>query len=308
MRVILPLAAGLLALVPLGAAAQEAAPEGDILVVARLSGAPIWEVSKDGRTLILVGTIRGLPKELEWSPTPLRAAVRKADRILYPIEAKPTVGDIFRVIFKGGKIVNLPKGQTSADYLAPALQARLERVFADDKDKGWRTRSPIVLGFKLLSERAGYRGTGPDFADIVEDEARKARIPGKSVGTIRGKEMLDSLFAQPPGTHVPCVAVAIDAAEAGKPVFTARAERWRNRDVPAVLANPLDRALGQCWPWGDPQVGPKLKTSWTGAIRAALGQPGTTLAVAPLRLVAEPGGVLDRLEREGYEIEGPAWR
>ena len=35
---------------------------------------------------------------------------------------------------------------------------------------------------------------------------------------------------------------------------------------------------------------------------------GVTLAVVPLRVLAERDGVLDQLERRGLEIAGPAWR
>ena len=35
---------------------------------------------------------------------------------------------------------------------------------------------------------------------------------------------------------------------------------------------------------------------------------GVTLAVAPLRLLAEPGGVLDQLEAAGLDPAGPTWK
>jgi hypothetical protein len=43
-------------------------------------------------------------------------------------------------------------------------------------------------------------------------------------------------------------------------------------------------------------------------VTGALSQDGVTLAVAPLRVLAEPDGVLDTLEAEGFEIVGPAWK
>ena len=39
----------------------------------------------------------------------------------------------------------------------------------------------------------------------------------------------------------------------------------------------------------------------------ALAEDGVTFAIAPLRLLAEPNGVLDRLEAEGLEPIGPEW-
>ena len=32
------------------------------------------------------------------------------------------------------------------------------------------------------------------------------------------------------------------------------------------------------------------------------------MAVAPLTVLAEPGGVLDTLEARGFEVDGPEWK
>ena len=49
-------------------------------------------------------------------------------------------------------------------------------------------------------------------------------------------------------------------------------------------------------------------TRSVSVIIPTLNEAGTTLAVAPLRLLAEPGGVLDRLQADGFEIVGPEWK
>ncbi len=79
------LALGLLLMcVAMPAVAQDADQVDDIIVVARRSQTPIWEVSRGDRSLILVGNIRGLPRDFEWSPSGLEAATARADRIMYP--------------------------------------------------------------------------------------------------------------------------------------------------------------------------------------------------------------------------------
>ena len=158
-----------------------------------------------------------------------------------------------------------------------------------------------------MNDKAGYRRGGRDAVDAVRGAARRARVPGESVGTVRGDEIVDNLLSQPPGTYVPCVAAGVGAAELGPEGFTFRAEDWRARRVPEVIANPLDIALSQCWPWGDPEIGTLLRGQWLTALSTALEQPGVTLAVAPLRLLAEPNGVLDGLEAQGFEVVGPEW-
>jgi hypothetical protein len=302
------LALGLLLMcVAMPAVAQDADQVDDIIVVARRSQTPIWEVSRGDRSLILVGNIRGLPRDFEWSPSGLEAATARADRIMYPPVARVSASDLFRLLWRMRTISRLPGETTSADYLDPAVQARLEAVMADDGDD-WRHQSFVFLSFDLIREKAGYRTGGDDAEDVVRRGARRARIEGQTVGEVRGDEIVDSLINQPPQAYLPCVAAGVVAAEGGPDGFVARAEDWRALRVPEVIGNPLDVALGQCWPWGDPEIGPQLRGQWLTAISEALDQPGTTLAVAPLRLLAEPGGVLDGLEAQGFEVRGPDWK
>ena len=51
-----------------------------------------------------------------------------------------------------------------------------------------------------------------------------------------------------------------------------------------------------------------MRTLWAQATTRALTQAGVTLAVAPLRILAEPGGVLDQLEAQGLDPRGPEWK
>ena len=98
------------------------------------------------------------------------------------------------------------------------------------------------------------------------------------------------------------------ATERGPGLIAQRGADWRAFDVPAVMANPLEIALGRCWPWADEELGTELRGQWTTAIYGATAAEGITLAVVPLRVLAEHDGVLDQLERRGLDIAGPAWR
>ena len=74
------------------------------------------------------------------------------------------------------------------------------------------------------------------------------------------------------------------------------------------MAYPLESALGQCWPWADDTLGSELRTIWVDNIAEVSTASGTTLAVVPLRVLAESGGVLDQLELRGFDIAGPEWK
>ena len=180
---------------------------------------------------------------------------------------------------------------------------------ADEKTDQWRRYSLLMLAIDLFKDKAGEKDARPVGADeAVRRAARKARVPIRSIGVVRGADLVESLISAPPETHRECLRAALSAAELGPDAVRLRAEAWRGLRVAEVLASPVDQAVDRCWPWGDPQIGPQLRTEWTDAIAEALTQPGLTMAVAPLRRLAEPGGVLDTLEAQGFEVDGPEWR
>jgi hypothetical protein len=279
----------------------------DIVVTARRAGLPIWQVERDGSTVILIGAISGVPRDFEWRAAALEAATARSQRILYPQVGRASPGDLFRLIWRIRTISRLPDGKTTADYLSPELQARLERVMAGERTGAWRNQSFVVLGLDLM-EKSGFERRERSVVDAVRNAARKAKISGEPVGEIRGDEMVENLITRPPEVYLPCIEAAIAAAEAGPAGAMQRLEAWRSLKAPEVLATPLDRALNVCWPSGDPDIAPVLRTQWREATQESLNQPGVTLGVASLRILAEPGGVLDQLEAEGLDVIGPDWK
>ncbi|MDI1328361.1 MAG: TraB/GumN family protein [Brevundimonas sp.] len=288
----------------------EATELDEVIVLARRSGAPMWTVTRGDSTLILVGAITGIPRDLSWRPDDLEAAAARSDQILSPQEGRASVTDLFRVIWRARTIARMPEGQTTADYLTPDYQARLEALMAGERNEDWRRRSLLFVGFDLMQDKAGYRSgrTGDDAMDVIRRAARRARVPVRPVGTVRGDELIDSLINAPEDAHVPCVQAAIAAAEAGPDATRDRAEDWRALRVADVVGSPVDQALNQCWPWGDPEIAPQLRQQWAAAIETAMISPGVTMGVAPVRLLAEAGGVLDGLEARGFEVVGPEWK
>jgi uncharacterized protein YbaP (TraB family) len=288
--------------------AAEADSVEEIVIEARRSGAPMWQVTKGEATVLLVGEITAVPKATPWRPDRLEAATRQSQRVILGVEGKFSPADVFRLLWRGRTIAQLPKGISAADYLNGDQQKRLERL---EKRYGqsYTRESPLFLANNLLNEQLRFnRNTTEDATDVVRRTARKSRIKMRPVGRVYGDELVSSLLSAPPSAHVPCLDAAMRAADAGPSVVVERGEAWTRFDVPKVMASPLEAALGVCWPWGDPRFGPELRGQWIDAVGEALETPGVTLAVAPLQVLAEKGGVLDRLQRQGFEVEGPAWK
>lgn len=302
----------LTALIAAPLAAQDAPTptesENAIVVTAQRSGAPMWIVETPTGTVILVGEIRAIPKTTPWEPARLEEATRAADRVILGARPKISPGDIFRLMFSGGKLTKLPDKTVASDYLDAAQLQRLEALAAAHEED-YSRQSFLLTSFRMLREELRFnKDTARDASDVVKDAAEKADITITRAATLRGEDVIDNLFEAPPTAHIPCLVAAMDAVEAGPGIVEERATNWRRFKIPAVMNNPLESALGQCWPWADETLGSELRTIWVARIAEASAAKGTTLAVVPLRVLAEPQGVLDQLDARGFDIAGPPWK
>ncbi|MDZ4271785.1 MAG: TraB/GumN family protein [Erythrobacter sp.] len=299
----------LAALIPtVGTAQDDAASENSIVVTALRSGAPMWTIDTPTGTIILVGEIRAIPKTTPWQPDRLKDATGQAQRVILGARPKISPGDILRLMFSGSKFTKLPKKTVASDYLDDAQWARLEALGEAHKED-YARQSFLFTSFEMLRKELRFnRDTADDASDVVSKAADKANVPTTRAATLRGEDIIDNLADAPPAAHIPCLTAAMDALEVGPDIVEQRGSDWRRYDIPAVMANPLEQALGQCWPWADETLGSELRTIWVDNITAAQGQPGVTLAVVPLRVLAETDGVLDRLSAQGLDISGPAWK
>lgn len=299
----------LAALIPLAATAQDPAPtESAIVVTAQRSGAPMWTIDTPKGTIILVGEIRAIPKTTPWQPDRLKDATAQASRVILGARPKISPGDVFRIMFSGGKFTKLPDDSVASDYLDAAQWTRLEKL-GTAQEEDYSRQSFLITSFQLLRKELRFnRDTADDASDVVKDAAEKANVPITRAATLRGEDIIDNLAEAPPAAHIPCLAAAMDAVEVGPDIVEQRGADWRRYDIPAVMANPLETALGRCWPWADETLGSELRTIWVEQIAEASSAKGVTLAVVPLRVLAESGGVLDQLAQRGFDISGPEWK
>ncbi len=301
--------AGLAMLAATSLAAQEPTESDNAIVVtAQRSGAPMWIIDTPTGTVILVGEMRAIPKTTPWQPDRLREATAQADRVILGARGKISPGDILRLLFSGSKFTKLPDKTVASQYLTPAQWQRLSALGTAHKED-YARQSFLLTSFEMLRKELRFnRDTADDASDVVSKAADKANVPTTRAGSLRGEDILDNLADAPPAAHVPCLEAAMDAVEAGPQIVEQRAADWRRYAIPAVMANPLEQALGKCWPWADETIGSELRTIWVDRIAEASAAKGTTLAVVPLRVLAEEGGVLDQLDARGFDISGPVWK
>lgn len=217
---------------PLVEAASEVEP---IVVTARRSGAPMWTVTAGDSTVLLVGAIDGVPRSVAWRPDALEAATLRADRILLGTGVDGSLSDILRLIWRSRTLMRLPEGRTSADYLSPEWEARLDALEARYRVDHSR-KSFLFSSRDLLTDQLDFdRDTADDAGDVVRRAARKARIPLQAVTGGRGDQMVEDLLTAPPERLVACMQAAIEATEVARARFSSAARIGRGS------------ACGRCW-------------------------------------------------------------
>lgn len=292
----------------LSAVEAEEAKTGEVVVTARRIGVPVWRV---GSNLILVGHIRAVPKGTKWRPEELSKAVAQADSVVFPHDETATPADVARVLWRARSIVLLPKGKTLDDYVDAETLSRVRaaRRARGEAGDAYRYMHPWTTADDLLESVGAEQNIGPDLADIVRKEVRRQRKQRKAVAVLRAKGWLDAFFNEGPSAHAPCLKAALDAVEAQPGVAARRIQDYTRYRVAAVVRSPVERAFGACWLQGGGEtISAKLRADWRTRLTAQADAPGVTLAVVPLRFLAEEGGLLDAFAAAGRPIEGPRWR
>lgn len=309
------LAAAAFCLAPAAAQAPanggEQAQAEEILVIGRRSGAPMWRVTGEETTIVLVGGINGVSKTTKWDPESLIEALRRADRVMFPQSMALTASPFQAIgwLAKWKAMASLPKGQDLAQFVAPEHLARLAALEARGAARDdYRRRHPLHLAGDLQDRARGAIDYGRNAADYAARAVKKHKLPVAVDPVARGKAkpVVKDLFASSPQEHVACLIDSIDAAEAGPAAVQARSDAWAERRVADVLASPAEGFHNSCWPYGA-GLGPS-RDDLVAQMRQLLAEKRVTVAVLGLKSLAEPGGILDSLAAAGYDIQGPAWK
>lgn len=281
----------------------------EIVVTARRSGIPVWRVTSGTATVVLVGAIPGVTTTTKWDPDELIEALRKADRVMFPVGADVDVSPFAMVgyFLKWRRQERLPKGQTLADILTPEQYAQL--VALQQKGilhPGFEHVHPLHLALKLqgIAQQSIRYGPGvPAFVSKAVVDYKLKLVPLKKMNA---KPLAADLFDSPPSRHVACLMASVAMAEAGPAGIEARSQDWAAHRVPEVMASAADHRFANCWPAG--AAGLMTNADLLSGVEHLLADREVTVAIVPLQMLADKQGVLDRLATAGFAVDGPAWK
>ena len=284
----------------------EAAVVDELVVTARIPGPAWWRVAKGDSVVWVLGLPAGLPKGLKWNTHALDQHLADARQVIFPPVNTAGVFDIPGLLSLRAKM----KSRTPLeDSLPPDLRARfVADAQALNRNPGrydhWNglVAGLLMFGDFLKTANLDFREPLPSIERDARGHGRKPRpaaiYKGMPVLKAGAKELTSAIEQD-------CLSEALDEIEGGAERQVHAAEGWTRGDVKLALTG--SAGFNHCvnlLPVGA-QASRRAMADEAGAVAAALDQPGSAVAVLPLRQLLAEDGVLQQLKARGYEIRAP---
>lgn len=287
-----------------------------ILVSGEQPGPGLWKVSKDGHVLWLLGTYGPLPTRMSWRSKEVEAIVKESQEIYGQVVFRGTTSDAMAVY----KAIRNVDGKTLVEVLPDDLYRRFAELndeFGGDSGRFEQLRP--IAAVDDLRDRALQKlklASDGGIEKSLQRLARKHRVKFRSLDvTVDGKpglEMTQQLDAIPREEDIPCATVKMDRLESTLKEAVVRANAWARGDI-VTLRQSLgvaDEQPDACAAYFDSwksarDAGSAASTRGEAALREALRNNRSTLAMVPIGDLLRPHGMLARFEADGYEIEEP---
>ncbi|WP_374602038.1 TraB/GumN family protein [Arenimonas sp.] len=312
-----------------GAAAgtDSAAPMLDAVVVTGTYPAPgLWEFTREGKTLLVMGTLSPAPRRMVWSSERVESRIAGADLILGP----PGVSVSADVGFFGGAMLwpawrrskRNPDGQTLEEVLSPDVFARWaafkQRHLAGNR-KVDKLR-PLHAARELFDAAVRDAGmTDKSLVDPVVKRVAKANdIPIQSTSlrlTIEDpKETLRQFNAIELGDEQ-CLVQTMDRLQDDLSTMVVRANAWANGELDVLRALPYVDQKRACRramasneiarQQGIVDLDAQVQAKWLESVRSALAAHDVVFATLPVARLLDDDGVTAALQAEGFTVRAP---
>jgi uncharacterized protein YbaP (TraB family) len=277
----------------------------ELVVTGRLPGPAWWTVSDADTTVYVLGSPTLAPSRMQWDRGVFERRLQGANVVILPfqdvkVKMKGALGAAFNMM-------RLRSGKPFEDTLDPTARARFAaaRARLGQPAKHYGTRNPLAAGLLMATDyREHFDLTTADPTKLIKLLAQRAKVPisqkSYDIGPLMG-----AIIRTPAAAGRACLDEVLQQVEAGPGVTQAAARAWAEGDVRGALAN--ERTYERCIAAvpGAQAFDTRTKTDQVAAIVGALQKPGHAIAVVQLRPLLSQGGVLDRLQAQGFTVKTP---
>lgn len=299
----------------------------EVEVTGEQPGPALWKVTLPASTagsgephvLWILGTLRPLPRKMEWRPTAVERVLTGAD-VFIPyqpdIDVKAGPFALVGLFFSARSALKDPDGQPLRETLPAPLYTRFNALKARYAPRAgsMEKRRPAIAAMELYREALDAMKLSQrlDVEGLVARQARKRGVKVQPVKMAMSdpKAVLAELTALPRSAELACVEATLTRLETDLGPMRARAEAWAEGDLTALGRLPFPAQETTC---GDAiATSPRFKAllmqaraGWLEAVSSALREHRVSVATAPVQSLLRPGGIADQLASRGFLVEAP---
>jgi len=269
-----------------------------LVVCSSLQANSLWQVTKEGRSFYLAGTIHLLSPADYPLPAAYSDALHQSSLLMLetPLDELESAEGLQRLIQNN----RYPDGENLLKHLSPALAQQLSQYCTTHQlplEQISRFK-PAFAALMLTSHQLQQQGvTAPGLDRFLLDEANKSKLPNQGFETLEQHiAILDQLNQQ--GADVLIQSTLDDLANSSDD-FSAMKQAWRDGNT-LQLESLFLKDLQQ-YPALYQILIVKRNQAWLQQLPALMQQHKLFIAVGALHLVG-PDGLLPQLHQQGYQI------
>ncbi len=301
-------------------------PGNRVEVVGVLPGPGFWRVSKGEHSLWILGSVKPVPKNMQWETIKLERKLAESQALIAPpsVNFDANVGFFSKLglipsLFKARKN---PDGKTLQQILPAPAYARWQvmkaKYIGNDKDiEQWR---PIFAAQELYEQAVKKSGlenrnmAWPKAKDIAEDADLPIIRPELKISIADPKKFIKE-FSRNALSDTACFEQTMNTIERDVQFMAQRAALWADGKVSqlrqisftnqseACLEAMLGSGMAQKNGWGDIQQ--RAETLWLQSAEQAIANNVSSVAIINMADLIKPNGYLAQLQAKGYRVQEP---
>jgi len=318
-------------LLPVTAVAQTAPPADvptleAITVSGEQPGPGLWRATRDGHTLLVLGSLVPLPKKMTWKTAEIEEALAHSGALIMPphVDIKPNTGFFGRLALLPSLIGvrKAPDDATLKDTVPADVYARWLAVKARyiGNDRGVERYRPIFAVLELYKaavKKAGLGRSG-DITRTVVDLARKhdvKQVPVEYTLLVDDPRAAIKSFKRSTLDDVSCFTQSVDNIDAQLADMTRRANAWATGDIAALRDERSAKQRITCMNAvteggvaqriGLADVPKAVRERWLATVDATMAANTQAVAIVSIDDLLGIDGYLEALKSRGYDVESP---
>ena len=298
-----------------------------VVVRGVVPGPGMWRVTHGtGNELLIFGTLSPSPASIEWRSDDAKAALSRAQVVLWPpyftVDVEAGFFGKLSLGYNYATAKTNPDGRRLKDILRAEDYATWERLRARylPREPSLEKKRPLVAAEALYA--AAIRAAGLTTRKGVEKQIQEllketqAKLYSPRFEYKLTKEQANSMLKASRSIEmndVACLTATMDLVDRGLAKTIANANAWATGDIDALDLEEVEKRDIACQDafssptlladFGVPDIRQSLMASWMRASEHSLKNNATTVALLPISDVLVEGGYLDQLKAAGFEVE-----